>query len=157
MFSPNSKPPKLSDNLARDAARQKKRQPMTPAAKRRMWGSVALTVVLLVVWFGAHAFGEELHLPMISYVVMAVYFVAFAALLIGYLIYNRAFVNKDVTEEMLPDTWSPEKKRAFVEDNRRRAERSRWMMTLILPFAIVFLMDAFYLFVWNGFLSDLFK
>ena len=88
---------------------------------------------------------------------MIVYFVAFAALIVSYLLYNRAFVNKDVTVEMLPDEWSEEKKQAFVEGNRIRAEKSRWMVTLIIPFVVVFMCEALYLFVWDGLLSGLWK
>ena len=88
--------------------------------------------------------------------VMIVYFVAFAAILITYLAYNRCFINKDVTVDMLPAEWSEEKKLSFVEGNRARAEKSRWMVTIIIPFVVVFMCEALYLFVWDGYLADLF-
>ena len=56
---------------------------------------------------------------------------------------------------MLPPEWSEDKKLAFLEDNRNRAEKSRWMMVLIIPFIVVFMVEALYLFVWNGWLSRL--
>ena len=94
--------------------------------------------------------------PVILYVLLTVYCVAFAVILLVYLIYNRAFVNKDVTEDMLPMDWNADKRKAFVEDTRRRAEKSRWMLQLIIPFVVVFMAEALYLFVFDGYLAKLF-
>lgn len=58
---------------------------------------------------------------------------------------------------MLPDDWSDEKKQAFVEDNRRRAEKSRWLLYLLIPFIFVFMVEALYLFLWMDNLENLFK
>ena len=96
-------------------------------------------------------------LPELELVVLVAYMVAFAAVLLAYIIYNRGFVNKDVTEDMLPDSWSAEKKQAFVQAEKRRAEKSRWMLVLIIPFAVVFMAEALYLFVWDGWLGSFFK
>ncbi len=150
MFSPNRKRPDLS-------AGEPKSKSMTREVKRRMGATVALAFILLIIWFGCIAIGDARHDPTPAYAVMIVYFVAFAAVLITYLAYNRGFVNKDVTVDMLPDSWSPEKKQAFVDGNRARAERSRWMVTIIIPFAVVFLFEALYLFVWDGFFASFFK
>ncbi len=155
MFSPNKnrRPalPKQSDTTEPPA------KPMTTDVKKRLWTTVALTFILLIIWFGSIALGEIRQDPFILYVVMAVYFVAFAAILVTYLAYNRAFVNKDVTVDMLPADWSDERKQAFVDDTRRRAERSRWMVMLIIPFAVVFLVDALYLFVWDAHFAEFFR
>ncbi len=152
MFSPNkNRRPQLPASSADPRAA------MTPAVKRRMWATVALTFILLIIWFGSLAIGEIYHNVSILYAVMIVYFLAFAAVLIAYLAYNRGFVNKDVTVEMLPAEWSDERKQAFVDDNRQRAERSRWMVVLIIPFAVVFLVDAIYLFVWDPYIADFFR
>ena len=105
---------------------------------------------LLIIYYGCIALGWV-------HAVMLVYFIAFAAIIITYLAYNRGFVNKDVTVDMLPDEWSEEKKQAFVEGNRIRAEKSRWMVAIIIPFVVVFMCEALYLFVWDGYLANLFK
>ena len=131
MFTPNPKRPEK--NLSREA-------------KRRLVIILILTTVLLVLYYGGMAIGLVRE-------VMIVYFVAFGVLLVGYLAYNRGFVNKDVTEGDLPADWPAEKKRAFVEGNRRRAERSRWMLTLIIPFVLVFMAEALYLFVWDPYIK----
>lgn len=136
----------------RRASQDKK--PVTPEAKKQFVIVVVMSVVLLVLYYGIMAaFPNEI----ITMGVMAAYMIVFAALLVSYIAYNRGFVNKDVTEEMLPDDWSNEKKREFVEGNRRRADKSRWMLVLIIPFVVVFMAEALYLFVWDGWLSNFFK
>lgn len=148
MFSPNRNS-LFSRNSGTD-------QPISKEAKRRMTVTVVLTAVAFVVWFGGIALAEHLQNLTIQYVIMSVYCLSFAVILIAYLLYNRAFVNKDVTEDMLPLDWSPEKRKAFVEDTRRRAEKSRWMLMLIIPFVVTFMAEALYLFVWDGYLAKLF-
>lgn len=148
MFSPNRNS-LFSRNSGTD-------QPVSKEAKRRMTITVALTAVAFVIWFGGIALAEYLQNLTIQYVIMSVYCLSFAVILIAYLLYNRAFVNKDVTEDMLPLDWSPEKRKAFVEDTRRRAEKSRWMLMLIIPFVVTFMAEALYLFVWDGYLAKLF-
>ncbi len=152
MFSPNPKRPRSARDLERSNRPDNK--PMTRIVKQRLWTTVALTFILLVIWYGSLAMAEAQHNETLFQGVMIVYFVAFAAVLITYLAYNRAFVNKDVTVDMLPADWSEEKKQAFVEGNRRRAEHSRWMVTIIIAFAVVFMVEALYLFVLDGFLAD---
>ena len=119
---------------------------LSPAARRRLVIVLILTTLLLALYYGALALG-------LIREVMIVYFVAFGILLVGYLAYNRGFVNKDVTEDDLPADWPAEKKRAFVEGNHRRAEKSRWMVTLIIPFVLVFMAEALYLFVWDPYIK----
>ncbi len=128
------------------------RKPITPEAKKRFTAVVVMTFVFLFIYYGAPVINPDLAIP-----IMVIYMVAFAGLLLVYLIYNRGFVNKNVTEDMLPMEWSEEKKTEFVEGNRRRAEQSRWMLVLIIPLIVVFMAEALYLFVWNGWLSRMFE
>ena len=123
---------------------------MTRDAKRRLWATAGLTVLLLAIWYGCMA--AALAKP-----VMIAYFVVFGVLLVTYIAYNRGFVNKDVTAEMLPADWSEEKKQTFLENEKLRVEKSRWMLTVIIPFVIVFMCEALYLFVWDSYLADFFK
>ena len=123
---------------------------MTRDAKRRLWATAGLTVVLLTIWYGCMA-------AALAKAVMIAYFVVFAVLLVSYIAYNRGFVNKDVTAEMLPADWSEEKKQTFLQNEKLRVQKSRWMLTVIIPFIIVFMCEALYLFVWDSFLADFFK
>ena len=147
MFSPNKKRPGLPE--LNDTA-GKKSKPMSQDVKKRLWTTVTLTFILLFIYYGCIALG-------LAEAVMIAYFVVFALLIVTYLAYNRAFINKDVTADMLPDEWSEEKKQAFVEGNRVRAEKSRWMVMVIIPFVVVFMCEALYLFVWDSYLADFFK
>lgn len=153
MFSPfRKRPDGLLDGVPSE---RKPKKPMTREVKRRLWATVALSVILLIIWYGCMALGNYFHKDTLIFGVMVVYFLAFAALLITYIAYNRAFVNKDVTVDMLPPEWSNEKKQKFVDDTRARAEKSRWMVTVIIPFAVVFMTEFLYLYVWEGWLSGL--
>ena len=130
---------------------------MDRETKRRLWATVGLTALLFVIWYGCIAVGEVQHNDTLVFGVMIAYCLIFAVLLIVYLAYNRGFVNKDVTEEMLPAEWSDEKKQAFLAAERVRAEKSRWMLTVIIPFVFVFMCEALYLFVWDSYLANFFK
>ena len=151
MFSPNR------NRSARPE--RKERKPLSSEKKRQLIAVAIFTVVLLAIYYGSMSLAQQnpARFGFLVYGVMAIYMAAFAVLLVVYLCYNRAFVNKNVTEEMLPDEWDKEKKQAFVEGNRIRAEKSRWMLTLIIPFIVVFMVEAFYLFVWNGWLGNFFS
>lgn len=153
MFSPNKKRPDLGKN----GIPPKEQKPMDRETKRRLWATVALTLILFVIWFGCTAVGETQHNDVLVLGVRAAYFLVFAVLIITYLAYNRGFVNKDVTVEMLPADWSEEKKQAFITAEKTRAEKSRWMLTVIIPFVVVFMCEALYLFVWDSYLANFFK
>ena len=153
MFSPNKKRPDLGKN----GIPPKEQKPMDRETKRRLWATVALTLILFVIWFGCTAVGETQHNDVLVLGVRAAYFLVFAVLIITYLAYNRGFVNKDVTVEMLPADWSEEKKQAFITAEKTRAEKSRWMLTVIIPFVVVFMCEALYLFVWDSYLANYFK
>lgn len=81
-----------------------------------------------------------------AFVVMVVYFTLLLGFVLAYLIYNRFLYRKGVTHEQLPSEWSAEQKAAFIEDGERRLQRSKWMLTVIFPLLITFLIDAVDLF-----------
>ena len=144
MFSPNRKRPDPRIGGSKEPVS------MTREAKRRLWATAGLTLLLLVIWYGCMA-------AALAKAVMIAYFLVFAVLLVTYIAYNRGFVNKDVTAEMLPADWSEEKKQTFLENEKLRVQKSRWMLTVIIPFIIVFMCEALYLFVWDSYLADFFK
>lgn len=82
-----------------------------------------------------------------SFVVMLVYSLVLLGFGLAYLIYNRFFYKKGITKDQLPDSMTPEQKDAFIKDGELRLERSRWMLLIILPLLITFLIDALDLFV----------
>ena len=74
--------------------------------------------------------------------VLTVYMALTTALLVAYLVYNRGFSRRGVTEEMLPPEWSEEKKRDFVDSAKQRFNRSRWLLLIIASLFLVFVIDA---------------
>ena len=96
------------------------------------------SVVLISIYFVAAYLGFPIYI---------LYLVAGVGLGIGFIVYNRGFAGKDATPEMLPDTMTHAEKLAFLEDCRARLQKSRWMLTLILPILLAFANDMLYLFV----------
>ena len=93
----------------------------------------------------------------IQNIVMIAYMAIFGVSLIAYIIYNRAFTRKNITRDMLPDTWSDEEKDNFINDGKERMKKSEWMLNIIFPFLVTFMCEALYLFVWTDFLENFFK
>ena len=48
---------------------------------------------------------------------------------------------------MLPSTMSLAEKEAFIEDSRKRLHNSRWVLTLLVPILITFMLDMLYLYL----------
>ncbi len=86
-------------------------------------------------------------------VVLWVYFALTLGFTSAYVIYNRAFVRKGVTPDMLPDSMTEEEKAEFIADGERRLKRSKWMLTIIFPLILTFFIDMFVLFIAEPLLS----
>lgn len=80
-------------------------------------------------------------------VVMTVYMVAFTVLAVGYVVYNRGFSRKNVTADMLPESWTEEAKNEYIESGIRRQKKSRWVLMLIFAIGFTFAFDVMELFV----------
>jgi hypothetical protein len=65
----------------------------------------------------------------------------------GYVIYNRGFSRKGVTIDMLPPEWTPEKKTEFIEDGKRRLEKSKWVLTVLIPLIAIYAYEAIEIFI----------
>ena len=65
----------------------------------------------------------------------------------AYFIYNRGFVGRNTTPDMLPDTMSLAEKEAFLADCRARNEKSKWVLTILIPIILTFLAEMVYLFL----------
>lgn len=123
-------------------------------SKKEMLIIIALTLLFMLIYFTAASLPSELRY--VSFAVMIIYMVALAAFAIVYICYNYAFTRKDVTVDMLPDTWSEEKKQEFINKAVEHKARSRWMLMIIFPLIVTFIADVLYLFVWTGFLEKFF-
>ncbi len=123
---------------------QKELREISPQTKKTVALLVINTLVLTFIYFSAMAVAQ----PILSIIVTAGFWLGAAGFIIAYTIYNRAFTRKGITVEMLPDTWSEKQKAEFVEDGKRRLERSKWMLCIIIPLMIPILLDAIALFTW---------
>ncbi len=117
---------------------------ISPDARKRAVLMAGNTAILTLIYFGSMGLNE----PVLSFIVTAGYWLVFAVFGLVYIIYNRAFTRRGVTEEMLPDTWSAEKKQEYIADAENRAKGSKWMLTVIIPIMIPIALDAIYLFTW---------
>ena len=136
--------------------RQSSPKEITPRAKALAISLIINSAILLFVYFGVMnlnvvVFPAGMLAPypiMIGQIVYYAYWIVFAGFLIGYVAYNRAFSRKNITPEMLPDSWSDEKKQDYIADGARRQEKSKWMLSVIIPLLITIAADAIYLFTW---------
>ena len=81
-------------------------------------------------------------------IIYTAYWVLFAAFFLVFFLYNHAFTRRGVTVEMLPDTMTIEEKVEFVNDVKRRSDKSKWMLAVIIPLMVTIALDAIYLFTW---------
>lgn len=140
MSNKNSKKPQGK----RQPEEKKSIKDISPEAKMRALLILANTVILTVIYFGATVIPQ----PILSSIVTIGYWSAFASLLIVYIIYNRGFSRKNVTEDMLPDSWSKEQKQKYIEEGQKRYNDSKWMLTVIIPIMVPIALDAISLFTW---------
>ena len=109
--------------------------------KKPSKSDIALLIALVL--FSVIVFGIYRLLMRYYYfeLVLIAYMAVETVFVIGYVLYNRGFSRRGVTPEMLPDTWSDEKKEEFIADAHRRMKRSRWMLVVIVAFFITFAID----------------
>ena len=98
------------------------------------------SAILITLYF---VISEKFQFPYI----MFIYLAAGVGLGLYYVIYNRGFVGKNATPDVLPDTMSPAEKQAFLDDSKARLQKSRWVLTLLIPIILTFAADMIYLFL----------
>ena len=119
--------------------------------KRYLLLLIVNTVLFFVIYRVPLAYAELTDKTFAAFVVMVLYLLLLLCFGFAYLIYNRFLYRKGVTPEQLPDDWSAAQKIAFIEDGKRRLERSKWMLTIIFPLLFTFLFDAVDLFIIDPF------
>ena len=60
-----------------------------------------------------------------------------AAIFLAFFFINRGFSRTPVSAEMLPSSWSQEKKNAFVEDDIKRKAFAKKIMVVLVPMLII--------------------
>lgn len=115
------------------------------AEKRRYIKIVLINTILI---YGLYVILINL-LPFAYPIIFIVYFSALAISSFGYVFYNRGFTRKNLTVEMLPMSWSEQEKTEYIEDGKRRAQKSRWCLAIIFPLIFTFFIEMFYLFIYQ--------
>jgi len=124
-----------------------KKEVLSPRAKRNLILVLVNTVVFFAVYRTLIYYGELTDDTFGAFLAMILYGALLLGFVLAYLIYNRFLYRRGITVDMLPDSMTREEKEAFVADGEARLEKSRWMMTVILPLVITFLLDALQLFI----------
>jgi hypothetical protein len=134
----------MSKNTKKELTPKKSLRDISPEAKKRAALLVFNTLILTFIYFGSMGINQ----PILALIVNVGYWIVLAVLVIIYVIYNRGFTQKNLTAEMLPDSWDAEKKAKYIEGAQRRDRNSRWMLTVIIPIMIPIMLDAISLFTW---------
>ena len=121
-------------------------------SKRNLMLLCVNTLLFFTVYRVLLSYGEQTQQTFYSFACMVTYLVLLLGFTLAYLIYNRFFYRQGITHEQLPEDWSAEKKIAFLDDAKKRLERSKWMITVIFPLVVTFLIDAVDLFIIDTFL-----
>ena len=113
-----------------------------------LFATVALSAFLCAFYYFSIEFtARNFETPIFFQIVMFSYMAILTVLVLVYIIYNRAFSRKGVTEDMLPSELSQERKREFIENGEKRLQRSKWVLVFIISFFFTFAVEAFNLFV----------
>ena len=129
------------------------KKPFSEKSKKELGLLILACFIFMLVYFAA----ASIPVPIISFIVTWAYMLGLAVFVIVYVVYNYAFSRKNITPEMLPDDWSAEKKSEYIRKGEERARKSRWMIFIIFPLIVTFIADMLYLFVWQGWLHQMFS
>ena len=113
---------------------------MKPEAKKTALFLVLNTAILLFLYYWIPERFHFAYLP-------PIYLLAGAVLALYYVIYNRGFTGRNITPEMLPPSMSPVEKQRFIDESRERLQKSKWVLTVLVPLVLVFFVDMIVIFV----------
>lgn len=112
---------------------------VNPKAARRMLILFANTLGFATLYYV---------LPVLGFFYMPhVYLIGGGALSLWYILYNRGFSLKGKTPDMLSDTLSLEERQELIRASEEHFEKTRWVLLILLPLLLVFLIDTIYLFM----------
>ena len=114
-----------------------------PTDKKAMYANIARLGCLIIVTAAVFFSYRTLIGFYFFEIMLVIYMVLATVAILAYVIYNRGFSRRGVTEDMLPDTMSAEEKRQFIADGERRLKKSRPLLIVIFAFAFTFIYDVF--------------
>ncbi len=125
---------------------EKKSLTLSPEKKRLMFTVIINSIFFTAIYFGACYGITDPSLWFIPIFLPVLYWIVLAGFVMVYIIYNRAFTRKNLTVDMLPYDWSKEQKEEYIESGKKRWEKSKWMLCVIIPLLVPVALDALYLF-----------
>lgn len=128
------------------------KKPLNKNALRYLVFLVLNTVLFFTVYRVLLYYAETTNETFASFVVMILYLALLLGFTLGYLIYNRFLYRKGLTREDLPYDWDEERKAEFLADGERRLKKSKWIMLIIFPLILTFLIDTIDLFIIDPFI-----
>ena len=140
-------------NKSRKTIFSKSKKQFSERSKKELGVLILCCFIFMLVYFAA----ANITVPIISFIVTWLYMLGLAVFVIVYVVYNYAFSRKNITPEMLPNDWSIETKVEYIQKGQDRAKKSRWMIFVIFPLIVTFIADLIYLFVWQGWLHQMFS
>ena len=104
-----------------------------------------ILIINVIVFYAAYIFltrlgGTAANITMWVYLVLTVVFFS------AFILYNKGFTMVNRAPDSFPEDWSAEKKCAVLEEGKRRKERSKWMLLIIIPLLAVWFIDMVDLF-----------
>ena len=117
-----------------------KESALKPENKKLMLYLLCNSVLLFAIYF---LLAVKFQFLYITYIYLAVGAVG----ALYFVVYNRGFVGKDITPDMLPDTMSLSEKQRFIEESKARLHKSRWILTILIPIIFTILADIVYVFL----------
>lgn len=107
--------------------------------KKYVWMLFVNTAVLLILYLVCVRFFPT--------VTLGVYTAVFAAFALAYTIYNRGFTRMKLKVEDLPAAWTEEQKEEYIADGKARLEKSKWMLTVLLPLIVIYAYELIDLYI----------
>ena len=121
----------------------REKKPVDPKKQKEAQKNLIITFINTIIFVGIYYYCDTIEFYPAIYIYLAVLTVTG----LGYIIYNRGFSRENVTPAMLPDSMSDEEKAEFFSSRDKRKQQSKWMLTIIIPCVIKFLLDMIGLFI----------
>ena len=108
-------------------------------------GLLALTLLAIVI------FRTAKEISVASYIaVTVIYSLVTLVTALWYISLNRGLMGVSLTPELLPKEWSEEQKNAFIEDCKKRREKSKKLLIILIPMIATFFFEAIDIYFLRG-------
>ena len=141
--------------------KNKKRKAVAPVESKNERRSAAFKknkkyilplIINTILFFGAYSFLVR-QSEKIMMITLWTYFALTLIFSIAYIIYNRGFSRMNVTADMLPASMTKEEKETFIEDGKMRLEKSKWMLLIVFPLLMTFILDVLGMYILEPLIS----